>query len=88
MDDAPVDRAGTLAIAGGAQRMLVKAGQEILRFDPVRRPLTHADALAYLVHEDGFLRVPVLVVGNVLVRGYTDDLYREIFDGIALPPPA
>ena len=88
MDDTPVDRAGTLAIAGGAQRMLVKAGQEILRFDPVRRPLTQADALAYLVHEDGLLRVPVLVVGDVLVRGYTDDLYREIFDAIAPPPSA
>ena len=84
MDDTPVDRAGTLAIARGASRMLIKAGQEILRFDPVQRPLTEADALAHLVHEDGFLRVPVLVIGTLLVRGYTDDLYREIFDGADL----
>jgi hypothetical protein len=29
------------------------------------------------VHADGFLRVPVLVLGDVLVRGYTEELYRE-----------
>jgi hypothetical protein len=29
------------------------------------------------VHDDGFLRVPVLLIGDVLVRGYTDALYRE-----------
>lgn len=72
-----MDRDATLALARTARRLLVKAGAEILRFGPGARPLTEADAFAYLVHEDGFLRVPVLLVGDLLVRGYTDDLYRE-----------
>jgi len=35
----------------------------------------------YLVHDDGFLKVPVLVVGDLLVRGYTEELYREALSG-------
>jgi hypothetical protein len=31
----------------------------------------------YLVHEDGFMRVPVLILGDLLVRGYTEELYAE-----------
>jgi len=33
----------------------------------------------YLVHEDGFMRVPVLVMADLLVRGYTEALYHEVF---------
>jgi hypothetical protein len=29
------------------------------------------------VHQDGFLRVPVLVNDGLFVRGYTEALYRE-----------
>jgi hypothetical protein len=31
----------------------------------------------YLVHEDGFMRVPVLVMDDLGVRGYTEELYGE-----------
>ena len=67
-------RLATLALARGARRLIVKAGDTIVRLDG---PLTDADVARYLVHDDGFLRVPVLVIGDVLVRGYTDALYRE-----------
>ncbi|HEV8472741.1 MAG TPA: hypothetical protein VGR82_08205 [Methylomirabilota bacterium] len=39
----------------------------------------------YLVHEDGFMRVPILVIDDLLVRGYTESLYGEVF---AAPPSA
>jgi hypothetical protein len=42
-----------------------------------RRPITDVDLERYLVHEDGFLRVPLLIMGDLFVRGYTEDLYRE-----------
>lgn len=73
-----MDRAATLALAGGARTLLVKSGDGILRLDA---PLTDADIVRHLVHEDGFLRVPVLVLGDVLVRGYTEELYRAAFGG-------
>lgn len=41
--------------------------------------------LAYLVHEDGLLRVPVLVLDDLVVRGYTEALYREALGDKALP---
>lgn len=74
MDTAPVDRTATLALARGARTLLVKSDDGVLRLDA---PLADADVVRHLVHEDGFLRVPVLVVGDVLVRGYTEALYRE-----------
>lgn len=73
-----MDRAATLALARRARRLVVKAGQETLRFDAGQNPITDAEILAYLVHEDGFLRVPVLVLGDLLVRGYTEEIYREV----------
>jgi hypothetical protein len=42
-----------------------------------RTPITDVDLERYLVHEDGFLRVPLLIMGDLFVRGYTEDLYRE-----------
>ncbi len=48
-----------------------------MRLDAGRSPLSEADAARYLVHEDGFLRVPVLVLDDLLVRGFTEELYRE-----------
>ena len=52
----------------------MKLGDTLARIDG---PFTDADLAMYLVHEDGLLRVPVLVMGDVIVRGYTEALYRE-----------
>lgn len=75
----PIDRDGTLTLARGARRLLAKTGADIVRLTAP----TDADVLKYLVHEDGFLRVPVLVLGDLLVRGFTEELYREalVMDG-------
>jgi hypothetical protein len=78
-----VDRAGALALGRVARRLLVKVGSEVVRLDASGRPLPDAVLERYLVHEDGFLRVPVLVVADLLVRGYTEALYRE---ALALAP--
>ena len=70
-------RDGTLALARAARRFLVKAGPGVARLDRAVEPVSDADTLRLLLHEDGLLRVPVLVWGDLLVRGFTDDLYRE-----------
>jgi arsenate reductase-like glutaredoxin family protein len=75
-----VDRSGALALARAARRLLIKAGQETVRFDAARHPLGEAEALRYLVHDDGLMRIPVLVWNDLLVRGYTEELYREALD--------
>lgn len=83
---APVDRPATLALARTARRLIVKAGADILRVDRTAGGFTDEDAARYLVHEDGFLRVPVLLLGDTLVRGYTEDLYRAVLDDAAPRP--
>jgi arsenate reductase-like glutaredoxin family protein len=75
-----VDRAGALALGRAARRLLIKVGQETVRFDAARHPLSEPEALRYLVHDDGLMRIPVLVWNDLLVRGYTEELYREAFD--------
>ena len=73
----PVDRDGALRLARGAKRFLVKTGAGFVRRDAVEEPVSDAQALEWLLHEDGLLRVPVLVWGDMLVRGYTDELYEQ-----------
>ncbi len=75
-----MDRAGALALARAARRLLIKTGQETLRFDAGRQPMTEVEALRYLVHDDGLMRIPVLVRDDLLVRGYTEELYCEALD--------
>jgi arsenate reductase-like glutaredoxin family protein len=76
-----VDGAEALELARGARRLLIKVGSDIVRFDCVRNPLIEEQAKAYLVHDDGLMRVPVLVCEDLLVRGFTEELYREALDG-------
>jgi arsenate reductase-like glutaredoxin family protein len=77
VEDRPVGREETLRLARAAQEVFVKAGTEIRRFHSDERPMTDSEMLAYLVHEDGWMRVPVLVDGPLLVRGYTEALYSQ-----------
>ncbi len=79
MERAPIDRDATLRIARGARRLLIKAGADIVRLDTQHAPIDDTAMARYLVHEDGFMRVPVLVMTDVLVRGYTEPLYDEVF---------
>jgi len=72
-----VDLAGARALAAGARRLFVKVGAGIVRVD---RALTEDEVRRYLVHGDGLLRVPVLIRGELLVRGYTEELYRKALD--------
>lgn len=75
-----MDRAQSLELARRARRLLIKVGQDTLRFDSAVNPITEAQIQSYLVHDDGFLRVPVLHIGDLLVRGYTEELYREALE--------
>lgn len=77
LDTHPVDHAGAVALARSARRLLVKTGDGFIEHDAAAEPVDDAQALRWLLHEDGLLRVPVLVLGDTLVRGYTDELYER-----------
>ncbi len=77
LESHPVDKNAALELARGARHFFIKAGAGFLRHDADRAPVSEAQALEWLLHEDGLLRVPVLVWGDMLVRGYTDLLYEQ-----------
>lgn len=60
-------------------------GTAIVRLDRAQGPLAEAEVASCLVHPDGFLNVPVIVQGDLLVRGYTPELYHEVFAGRRQP---
>lgn len=39
--------------------------------------MSEAELARYLIHEDGWMRVPILIDGGRLVRGYTEALYHQ-----------
>jgi len=77
LDAHPVNRNGALQLARAARHFFVKDGDGFVQHDASREPVSEAQALAWLLHEDGLLRVPVLVCGDMIVRGYTDELYER-----------
>ena len=77
VEQSPVDRAATLELARRGRRFLLKSGDGVVRR---HAPLDEADVATYLLHEDGFLRVPVLIVDDLVVRGYTESLYEEALE--------
>ena len=77
LESHPVGRTAALQLARGARRFFIKAGAGFLRRDAALERVSEAQALEWLLHEDGLLRVPVLVWGDMLVRGYTDELYEQ-----------
>ncbi len=62
------------SLLGQTRRLLVKSGSEVKELDAEKTP--REDLLRVLIHEDGFLRIPVLVIDDTLVRGWNEDAYR------------
>jgi arsenate reductase-like glutaredoxin family protein len=88
LDMHPVDREGALRLARGARRFLVKTDTGFLEHDAAAEPVSEAQVLEWLLHEDGLLRVPVLVWGDLLVRGFTDELYARALGDPPTPSSA
>lgn len=60
------------------RRLWVKVGSAIHEWDLDHTEITDEEIVRYLVHEDGRLRVPVLSLGPLLIRGFIEELYRQL----------
>jgi arsenate reductase-like glutaredoxin family protein len=80
-----VGRDQALGLGRAAQEIWVKVGREVRHFGAADPPPSEAELTRYLVHEDGWMRLPVLVAGSLLVRGYTEALYRRALLGKGEP---
>ncbi len=56
------------------RRFFLKAGNEVKALNA--GTATEEELFRALIHEDGFLRIPVLVVDDTLVRGWNEEAYR------------
>ncbi len=62
------------ALLRRTRRFFIKTGNEVRALNA--GATAPQELLRALIHEDGFLRIPVLVVDDTLVRGWNEDAYR------------
>jgi hypothetical protein len=51
---------------------------ETLRWDRSQTEVPEADLRRAFVHDDGQLRIPVLIIGDVIIRGFDEPTYAAI----------
>ncbi len=67
-----------MEIARRFPMLYVKIGGKIIRWDQSEGEIPEADLRRAFVHEDGQLRIPVLIVGGVIVRGFDEPTYAML----------
>jgi arsenate reductase-like glutaredoxin family protein len=72
------DRAGAIALARQAERVVVAKGKKMVVLDLKAEPIDD-DALAgYLLGPTGNLKAPALRVGKTLYVGFNEEAYAEL----------
>lgn len=74
----PVGAAATLALVRERRTCHVKWEGNILTWDQEQSPVPEERLRLYFIHEDGGIRVPVLVAGEAIIRGYDEETYRRV----------
>lgn len=74
----PLNAQRTMTLVGPCRRFFVKAGEEMFLWDRDQEEVPNEALRRHFVHTDGFMRIPVLIVGTTAVRGFLPDVYSEI----------
>jgi len=74
----PVTAAATLALVRERRSCHVRWEGSILTWDQEKSPAPEERLRQYFIHEDGGIRVPVLVAGEAIIRGYDEETYRRV----------
>jgi hypothetical protein len=64
-------------IKGKVEHLFLRRGEPGAALESLRR---------HFIHEDGMMRVPVLMAGDVAVRGFHPDLYQQALAAAGLLP--
>ena len=81
VDCHPIGDVEAMGIARRFLTLYVKIGGEIVRWDQREAAIPESDLRRAFVHEDGKLRIPVLIVGDVIVRGFDELTYATLLSG-------
>lgn len=82
--DAGKERRGrdeALALARGADRVIVAKGKKVVSFDMRREPPDDDTLEAHILGPTGNLRAPTLRKGKTLLIGFSEETYRQFFGG-------
>jgi arsenate reductase-like glutaredoxin family protein len=74
----PVTAAAILALVRELRICHVRWERSILTWDQEKSPAPEERLRQYFIHEDGGIRVPVLVAGEAIIRGYDEETYRRV----------
>lgn len=74
----PVTAAATLSLLRKRRTCHVRWEGSILTWDQERSPAPEERLRQYFIHEDGGIRVPVLVTKEAFIRGYDEETYRRV----------
>jgi len=75
----------TLNLLRAARRFFIKGRGEHPVLERGAPGVTDEELLRHFVHQDGLMRVPVLLAGGVAVRGFHPDLYGQALAAIGSP---
>ncbi len=66
------------------RRYFVKAGEDVFLWDRDQEEVPDEVLRRHFVHSDGFIRIPVLIVGTTtVVRGFLPDVYSKLLTDLA-----
>ncbi len=74
----PLGAAATLALVRERRTCHVRWEGSILTWDQEESPVSAERLRQYFIHEDGGIRVPVLVAEEAIIRGYDEETYRRV----------
>ncbi|MCI0370861.1 MAG: hypothetical protein L0214_05655 [candidate division NC10 bacterium] len=70
--------AATLALVRERRICHVRWEGSILTWNQEQSPAPEERLRQYFIHEDGGIRVPVLVAEEAIIRGYDEETYRRV----------
>ncbi len=74
----PLNAEATLELIRPCRRFFVKVGEEVFVWDRDQEEVPEEALRRHFVHLDGFMGIPVLIVGTTAVRGFLPDIYSEV----------
>ena len=75
----PLNARATLVLIRPCRRFFVKVGEELIVWDRDQEEVPEEALRRHFVHLDGFIHIPVLIVGTTAVRGFLPEIYSELF---------
>ena len=74
----PLNAQATLELIRPCRRFFVKVGEEVFVWDRDQEEVPEEALRRHFVHLDGFMRIPVLIAGTTVIRGFLPDIYSQV----------